>query len=217
MSAVKVVAIDLDGTLLPETSVSLELARWTGHADLLHDLERQYARGEISNKQIADETVRYLAGKRLGEVDEILDRVPTLQNIALVVARISTLGHHCVLASVTWHFAVGFYARKFGFPVFSGTKAEVREGVLSGYVTEYFDENDKADFVRRHCDSLGIPMTRCMAIGDSRSDLPLFRLAGSSIAVNSRSDELGQIAKHSVTADDLAELLPYIETWLGTE
>jgi phosphoserine phosphatase len=51
MSALHV--FDLDGTLLPATSASLELAKVTGHLDELHALESRFGAGELDTKGFA--------------------------------------------------------------------------------------------------------------------------------------------------------------------
>ena len=57
-------------------------------------------------------------------------------------------------------------------------------GVLSGTIQQYFDEYKKAEFVTQLCRAQRVPLERCVAIGDSRSDIPLFRRAGLAIALN---------------------------------
>ena len=43
-------------------------------------------------------------------------------------------------------------------------------------------------FVAEHCRRLGIGMEQVVAIGDSRSDLPLFAATGFSVALNASSE-----------------------------
>jgi phosphoserine phosphatase len=51
-------------------------------------------------------------------------------------------------------------------------------GVLPGSINRHFDQHDKLRFVQDWCTSRGYSMAEVAAIGDSRSDVPLFsRLA----------------------------------------
>jgi phosphoserine phosphatase len=73
---------------------------------------------------------------------------------------------------------------RYGFAAVSGTEMEAIDGVLSGTVARYFDEHDKVRFVEDWCAQNGFSMSQVAAVGDSRSDVPLFRRAGTSIALN---------------------------------
>lgn len=71
-----------------------------------------------------------------------------------------------------------------GFAAVSGTELQVTGGVLGGSVSRYFDEHDKLRFVEQWCAERGISLGDVAAVGDSRSDLPLFRRAGRAVALN---------------------------------
>ena len=57
------------------------------------------------------------------------------------------------------------------------------DGTLTGTVDRYFDEHDKLRFVAAGVPDNGYSLQDVVAIGDSRSDLPLFRHAAASIAL----------------------------------
>ncbi|WP_405503257.1 HAD hydrolase family protein [Streptomyces niveus] len=60
---------------------------------------------------------------------------------------------------------------------------------------------------------LGVPLDACVAVGDSRSDLPLFEEVGYSIAFNGTPEARGA-ATAAVDGDDLRAVLPLLERWL---
>jgi phosphoserine phosphatase len=62
------------------------------------------------------------------------------------------------------------------------------DGRLSGRVERYFEPEDKVDFVEEFCAENGMAMDQVVAVGDGRSDIPLFRKAGFSVALNATSD-----------------------------
>jgi phosphoserine phosphatase len=47
---------------------------------------------------------------------------------------------------------------------------------------------DKVTFVAEQCERLGVGLDQVVAIGDGRSDLPLFHSVGFSVAVNASSE-----------------------------
>ncbi len=83
------------------------------------------------------------------------------------------------------------------------------QGVVAGTVTRYFGEHDKQRFVETWCATRDIPLADVAAVGDSRSDLPLFDRAGRSVALNA-TPEARSAATHVVDAEDLREVLPLL-------
>jgi phosphoserine phosphatase len=86
---------------------------------------------------------------------------------------------------VTWSFAAQCVADRFGFSAFSGTVMHVDgNGVLAGRVAQHFEPEDKVGFLRDYCDARGLRMDQIVAVGDGRSDLPMFAATGFSVALN---------------------------------
>ena len=84
-----------------------------------------------------------------------------------------------------------------------------RTEFLAGVVTRYCDPGDKRDFVSAYCARHDIDMAQCVAVGNSRSDIPLFGAVGLAIALNATAD--ANAAAHiALNTDDLTELLPFL-------
>lgn len=175
----RVVCLGLDGTLIPGTTVYLHLAGKLGHNDVLADLERRYAAGEISQAELADRDGRFYAGRTRAEVFAHLEDIPQLAGIPETLDRLKGAGMTRLLAAITWRLAADFFQRRYGFDAACGTEmGEDAAGRLTGQVTRYCDEAAKAAFAAAYCQGRGIPLDECVAIGDSRSDIPLFRQVG---------------------------------------
>ena len=63
--------------------------------------------------------------------------------------------------------------------------------------------------VAAHCRRLGIALADCAAIGDSTSDLPLFREVGLAIALNG-TPEIRAAAALALQTRDLTDVLPWL-------
>lgn len=86
---------------------------------------------------------------------------------------------------------------------------EARAGKLDGKVSRNFDANDKAAFVEEVCERHGVPVSAAAAVGDSRSDLPMFARVGFSIALNADSSARAA-ATTAIDSDDLRDVLPLL-------
>ena len=92
----------------------------------------------------------------------------------------------------------------------SGTEIEEGpDGRFTGKVARYFDKYDKRDFVVEYCRHQGIPLSTCIAVGDSHSDVPMFGSVGFSVALNATADAKAA-ASVSVNSDTLIDIFSVI-------
>jgi phosphoserine phosphatase len=211
MSRYPVVVFDLDGTLLRGTTVSMLLAQWLGKTSEISELEQAFRAHEISNSVVADTTAAWLAGRSMAEAWRVLDDGPWIEGMAETLLTLNGAGTNLLLGTITWRFAAEMLRDRHGFAAISGTEMPVADGVLSGVVGRHFDEHDKPRFVQQWCTQNGYSMSEVAAVGDSRSDVPLFRRAGMSIALNATPDARG-VATHALNTEDLRDVLELLES-----
>jgi phosphoserine phosphatase len=209
-TAFPVVVFDLDGTLLRGTTVSLLLAQWLGREDEITELERAFQAHEISNSVVADTSAGWLAGRSVADTWEILTIGPWIDGMAETFQALAAAGVSLLLGTITWRFAAEMLQERYGFQAVSGTEMQTCDGTLSGVVSRYFDEHDKVRFVEEWCNQSGYSMSQVAAIGDSRSDVPLFRRVGMSIALNATPDARA-VATHVLDTEDLRDVLALVQ------
>ncbi len=206
----RLACFDLDGTLVQATSVSQHLADRFGQTLQMAELERRYAAGDISNAVVADEQAAMYGGMPLAQVVEALDDIPCIEGIDATVNALREQGVDSLLCTVTWRFAAEEFCRRHGFIRGSGTEIDLeREDTLNGKVRRHCNEWDKLEFVRSHCAEAGIGLEDCIAIGDSRSDVPLFEAVGFSIAINA-TEQAQAAASVTLNTGDLTDVLALI-------
>jgi phosphoserine phosphatase len=210
-SVFPVVVFDLDGTLLRDTSVSLMLADWLGRTRDIAELERAFHAHEISNSVVADVSAEWLAGARTADAWRVLADGPWIVGMADTFQALTSSGVSILLGTITWRFAAEMLREPHGFAAVSGTEMQAVDGVLSGVVSRHFDEHDKAYFVEDWCARNGYSMDQVAAVGDSRSDIPLFRRAGLSIALNANPDAR-DAATHQLDTEDLRDVLALLRS-----
>lgn len=92
----------------------------------------------------------------------------------------------------------------------------MRDGLYTGVVERHFDEFDKRDFAVRTAASEGWPLSRCAAVGDSRSDISLCKQVGFAIAFNA-TPGVEAIAPVSIGGRDLRAIIPSLGDWLARQ
>ena len=210
-----VVFFDVDGTLVPDTSSGQHLADLLGHAESLRDAEAAYAAGTLSNRQVSVLDARGWTGRTPEQVSRFLDTLPLVRGIDATV-------HWCrdhelvpVLATLAWDVVGEHLCGRFGFVQACGPSLEVVDGSYTGQVMTQFDEWNKLEFARTTAADFGFGLADCAAVGDSRSDMPLFAEIGFSIAFN--ATPAVRAAAHAVAdGPDLQAVVPHLTQWLGS-
>jgi phosphoserine phosphatase len=176
----------MDGTLISETTALAHLGAWIGHEPTVEGLEEKLARGQVSDREVADSYARFYEGVALADAVEAMSTIPSLEDIGLGVSLLRRRSVESLIATVSWSFAARGLADLWGFSGVCGAELELdrSSGRFTGRVARHFRPEDKVAFVADHCRRVGIGMEQVVAIGDSRSDLPLFRAVGFSVALN---------------------------------
>ena len=210
-----VVFFDVDGTLVPQTSTSAHLAHRLGHFPELSVAEAAYAAGDLDNQEVAVLDAKAWRGRTPAEIDGWLAVLPLVDGIEETVGwcRAHRLRPH--LATLAWEPVGRYLVRRFGFAGSCGPGLAIVDGRYTGEVECHFDEYDKRDHALAVAAAAQVPPSACAAVGDSRSDLPLFTEVGLPIAFNA-TPAVKAVAAHIVDGADLTAILPYLDNWLYT-
>lgn len=205
---------DVDGTLVPHTSSGQHLAESLGHAQVVRDAEAGYAAGTLTNEQVCVLDARGWASRTPAEVGGFLESLPLVDGIAETLAWCRRHRLAPILATLAWDAVGAYLCDRFGFDRYCGPRLEVINGRYSGNVAAYLDELGKRDFALGVAAGIGAEMRHCAAIGDGRSDVPLFTEVGMAVAFNATA--AARAAAHaSVDGNDLRNVLPALQAWLN--
>jgi len=87
---------------------------------------------------------------------------------------------------------------------------KVRNNILTGEIGSYCTSQDKMRFFLNTCTRKNIALRKTIAVGDSKSDHPVFHKAGKSIALNADADTKN-VATYYLDTGDLLDIIPFIE------
>lgn len=206
---------DVDGTLVPRTSSGQHLAELLGHADVVREAEAGYAAGTLTNEQVCVLDASGWAARTPAEIRGLLESLPLVDGIAETVDWCRRHRLTPILATLAWDAVGGYLSDRFGFDRYCGPRLEVVDGRYSGNVAAYFNEAGKRDFALTAAAEIGVAPRHCAAIGDSRSDLPLFAEVGMAVSFNGTAAARAA-AQASVDGSDLRDVIPVLAAWRAT-
>lgn len=173
--SIKLIAFDLDGTLLRGDTVCEVIARGLGKLDRMREFEKRTTRedGAADRREMA---------KWYDAIDNatLLSYLPNATVAPGVTAAFDLLrrtGTKTAVVSITWGFAVEWYAEQFGADYWVGTEYVPLDRVV------HFWPEDNPRFVKKIADTLGVGMAQVAAVGDSSGDVPMLRAVGHSAFV----------------------------------
>ena len=193
---------DMDGTLLPGSSASLEIARTLGALDDLRALEARFSVGGLDTRGFAAAVHDLFGRLSAAQVRAVFESSRLMARVVDVFADIRSRGERSLVITMSPDFyaaqlvglgADAVHASRFPAPPYSGVVFDP-DGILT--------PDDKPRLVAQELAALGYPATRCVAFGDSMSDAPLFRSLHHTVAVNA-DDHLLDLAAAGYAGDDL--------------
>ena len=205
----KLVIFDLDGTLTKERSIweyiHIQLGKWYGFAE---EYQNQFLVGKISYEEFCERDAEVWKGMKVEEMMKIVKTVPFHPGTEELISHLKQRGLKLSMVSSGLSVLSDWVHQKFGFDYSVSNDLLHENGVLSGKVRIQVHYDKKAEWVERIMKQFDIKPEEVIAIGDSRGDLDMFRMAGFSVAFNSSCPDLDQMANICIQSQNLADIIP---------
>jgi len=165
----ELVAFDLDGTLLRGMTVCEVLAEALGHSDVMRRYEGLTTEHDIAEARL--HMARWYRGHTHEELQAHLSGARLAPGAHEGISLLRSRGFEVAIVSITWSFAVRWFAERLSVAHHFGTELSP-----SGEVTHVWGR-DKARWLLMLADELGVPSNRIAAVGDSSHDTDMLRVA----------------------------------------
>jgi len=172
---VRVVAFDLDGTLLRGGTACEVLARPIGRLARVREMEASSSTEQMAaaRTEMAGWYQDYSRSELLGFLDQA-ELAPGAEDGC---RQLREAGVEIVIVSLTWSFAVEAFAHRFGASAWLGTTLE-----SDGSISHVWPE-DKPRWLEEQCAATNTRALGVAAVGDSLGDVPLLNSVGLPIFV----------------------------------
>ncbi|MDR1690909.1 MAG: HAD-IB family phosphatase [Candidatus Methanoplasma sp.] len=150
-------------------------------------------------------------GIRISDIIRFMQEMPLIGGMQETVACLRDNGLKCVIVSGGIDLAAMMMANEFGFDGYVAEEiCSNPDGSLTGEGKINVDLKDKGINVRDLIEQYGTTKERTVSIGNSFTDIPMFRNSGMSIAFNPTDEFTIDAATHTVRSDNLADVLDLI-------
>jgi phosphoserine phosphatase len=137
--------------------------------------------------------------------------MPLTDGIQETVACLKSNGIRCVIVSGGIELAARMIAEEFGFDDHVADEICIGpEGDLTGEGVMNVDLKDKGISVKRFIEKYNTTKERTVSIGNSFTDIPMFKCSGMSIAFNPTDEYTSEAADLTVRSDNISDILDHI-------
>ena len=161
----RLAAFDLDGTLLRGQTACEAISKGIGRIERMRELER------LESTDI-EEMAEWYSDFTFSDLCNHLAAVRVAPGIDEGFALLREHGFKIAIVSLTWEFAVEWFADRLGADYSVGT------GLSADGLVSHFWPKDKALWLRGLADRLGVNMRDVAAVGDSSGDIPMLLSVG---------------------------------------
>jgi phosphoserine phosphatase len=151
--------------------------------------------------------VALLEGLPVTAIDAAIAQVRVTRGVPELVAGVHAADGLIAAVSGGFHEVLDPIAERLGLDRWTANRLDVADGRLTGRLDgPIIDAAAKADALRGWAAEAGIPLDRCVAVGDGANDLRMLDIAGLGVAFDAKPI-LRAAADIALDVRDLAELL----------
>jgi HAD superfamily phosphoserine phosphatase-like hydrolase len=206
------VSFDVDKTLYRQPALT-QAARGLGIGKKWDAIDEMYHRQRITLRQALLQQFQLLVGMKLVDVLAEVSKVPMMRNIREAVDKLLGLGLSVILCTDNPDFLCQYLVEQFGFRGFVSSKVAVKNGMITDDIEPL---PDKRLGIRKYCAWMSIPLSKTVHVGDGLNDVPVFRVVGYSIALNTNLEKVRRAASHHMETDDLLDVYKHIQSEMSS-
>ncbi len=202
------VSFDVDKTLFRQAALT-EASKPLGIWKQWNAYDEMYQKKRITLKQCLVQQFRLLSGMKLVDVLTEISKLPTIRNIRETVTKLQGHGLHVIVLTDNPDFLCQYLVERFGFNGYVSSKVVVKDGLITDEVEPL---PDKRVGIRKYCAWLSIPLRKCAHVGDGQNDVPVFRVVGYSIALNTKLEKVKRTASVAMDTDDMLDVYKHLQS-----
>ena len=208
MSPQGLIAFDLDGTLVRIWSAWSWIHRLLGTLEAAKPNADRYYAGDIDYVRWAELDVALWHGIPILEIEQAIDEgLVFIPNSAELIRRLQNFGFKTAIISSGLSVFADRAKKQLGIDYSRANKLVIDADRRISGVDVHVAFDNKHKVLKDIAKAEKIPLSDCVAIGDSQNDIPMFEIAGCSIAFNPTNAEVAAAATTTIQSESALDLL----------
>ncbi len=202
----------MDGVIFKDINFWMKVHEVFGTLEKGKELTKKYLYTDYE-KLVEEVVVKLWKGKDAQPYFDLVNSIKYLPGVSQVFKFVKSQDFITAIISASSIDVARRVQKDFGVDHLFANELMIRDNIVTG---EFIwpigsGKEKKAQILRHLCSDLGILPEEVIYIGDSITDFEVFKLVGKSIAFNSNSSELKEVATHIIDNNDLSKILPLIK------
>lgn len=206
LTSYSMVSFDVDGTLFRKAALTTAV-HGLGIGERWDTYDKMYHQRRITLRECLDQQYKLLTGMRLQDVMREVSKVEMIRNIRETVVKLQGHGLGVTLLTDNPDFLCSYLVESFGFNGYTASKVEVKDGIITGKNEPL---PDKSEGLKKYCSWMSILPKKCIHVGDWINDIPVFKMAGYSVALNSKTEKVRDRASFAIETNDLMDIYRHL-------
>ena len=215
MSNIKLVVFDMDGTLLKERSCWEYIHRHFGVDN--HEMLNLYMEHKINDQEFAESDIELWEKASDEKIDEsyintVLDEIEPIDGAEELIHSLHKEGIKTAILSGGIKYLAEKWAKEWDMGcAIANSIVDDEDGNLKVIIES--SGHAKGPIMNKLLEEMEFTKENVAAVGDTVVDIPLFRRATLSIAVNTNNTKVIDEADYHLKENDLRKLIPVIIDW----
>lgn len=201
------ISFDVDETIFRQPCLR-HTAHTLGFGDKWDQYDEMYKKGRISLRDRLISHYKLLKGLALADVMREVSKVEVMRNMREAVLKLQEHQLKVILLTDLPDFICSYLIEMIGFEGYVASKVGLKDGYISDDIEPL---PDKRLGLRKYSAWTGIPLSRCIHVGDGLNDVPVFRVVGYSVALNAKLAKVNALASYQITADDMLGVYRHLQ------
>ena len=215
MPQIKLVVFDMDGTIIEPRSSWAMIHDYFGTDN--SEMLQMYINHKISDKEFVKADIKLWNSKSEVPVSEefinsILDKAKPREGAKELIASLHKVNIKTVILSGGIQYLADKWAKKWDMAgAFANDLIDDADGNLTANINA--SGHNKGPLIEKIIKDFGLKASEVAAVGDTMVDLPMFEIAGLSIAVNTNDERVISRSKYHLKEGSLIQLVDVIISW----
>jgi len=208
----KIICFDMSGVLVKSTNFWMELHKRFNTYEKGKVLTDKYLHTDY-DRLVEEVVVKLWKGLDATPYFELVNSIEYTGDLEKLFSYVKSKGYLTAIISGSSLDIARILQKDFGVDYLFANHLVIKDKKVAGTFIWPIGAGftKKAHVLKHLSESLSIPLEEFIYVGDDETDIDAMKIAGKSIAINPRSDNLRKMSTHVIETDDVSDIIRFLE------